>query len=272
LVVQNADVLRRLIEDQGYRVKYSPKKDRFYVKDPRTGREEIVSRDLNELARMYFERQKAGSKPSNPGEAGLEQGSVGDVDVSSLAEETKFLVSQLRQRLDPKLPIMTKFVSDTSWWLHLRLDFTRLVLPELFSMMSKEEIDIANPEVTARNMASKVLALKAEASRARELEDKLRALTGEFEARLREEVSRVESKYAVEVEALKAKLREYEGVIATYDTVVRGLADALATLAGKAERTMRLVSRFIAGLPEDVRGEYEVKVAPRIREIWGGGG
>jgi len=268
LVVQNADVLRRLVEDQGYRVIYARRKGRFYVRDPRTGREEVVSRDLENMARMYLERQKAGSKPSNPEEAGLEQGSVGDVDVSALAEETKFLVSQIRQRLDPKLPIMSKFVSDTSWWLHLRLDFTRLVLPELFAMMSKEEIDIVNPEVTARNMASKVLALKAEAARARELEDKLRA----FEARLREEVSRVESKYATEVEALRAKLKEYEGVIATYDTIVRGLADALATLAGKAERTMRLVSRFIAGLPEGVREEYEVKVAPRIREVWGGGG
>jgi len=258
LVVRDVDTLKRYL-NEGYYLIYSSKLGRFYVKNPKTRRAEVVDKSLNDIAREYYEERKMSRGSRLEG-------------VNGIVEETKFLISQIRQRLDPKLPIMTKFVTDTSWWLHLRLDFTRLILPELFSLMRADEIDIENPETTARNMASKVLALKAEATRARELEDKLKALTGEFEARLKEEVSKVEARYTRELEVLKEKIKEYEGLMAEYEAVLRGLTDILILLGDRTGKTLKLISSFIAGLPEDVREEYYIMVAPRIRRIWGGGG
>jgi phage host-nuclease inhibitor protein Gam len=125
-------------------------------------------------------------------------------------------------------------------------------------MMSTEEIDISNPEVTVKHMVEKVKSLKEDALKARELEEK-------FD----EKINEIEAKYKSDVEQLKLKVSELEELVVKY----KGLSDELLKLVDDLrERTTKTLSFFMVvvpkKLPTEVRSIYASQLQ-QVKEIWG---
>ena len=174
-------------------------------------------------------------------------------------EDVKFIMDLVKQRLDPKHPITQKWVEDVSWWTHLILDFSKFVLPDILKRMEEKDIDIHNPEVTARNAAAKFRAIK-------QLAEERAEKIAEYESRLKELESEVGSLRA-ERERLLRLVDEYKGLVDETLSETRKLVEELRS---KVVKTLVLVVKVV---PETLspaeRAKYFHVVAPKIRELWG---
>ena len=60
------------------------------------------------------------------------------------------MVSLIRQRVDSRAPILSKWVENIAWWQHVIEDTATYLLPDLLSALSPEEVNLGDPEGTAR--------------------------------------------------------------------------------------------------------------------------
>jgi len=169
-----------------------------------------------------------------------------DEDVS--ATDIKFIMDAIKQRLDPKHPIMTKWVSDVSWWTHLILDFSKLVLPDILRLLDEKDIDIHNPEATARNAAAKFRSVKQlaeeRAEKILEYESKIKELEGEVG------VLRSEN------EKLKELVEEYKRL---FDEAIE-----------KTSTTIVFIVKYVPeALSPEERATYLHVVGSKMKELWG---
>jgi hypothetical protein len=118
----------------------------------------------------------------------------------------RLIPNAIKQKLDPKAPIFSKWVENISFWHHVILDTSTHLLADLLSMLGEEEIDLNNPEVMVKNMVSKFKVLKAKALRAGELEAKHKS---EVEA-LRRRIADLEEAQRLDIilKTAKGKLSE----------------------------------------------------------------
>jgi len=169
--VENFDDVLKLRE-QGYSFHYDKRNDIFKIYDPRTKKYVgTISRRLTEAVKalLGMRTRKEEKTPPGPGpkREEIEKG---------LEDDVQFMITTMKQRLDPKLPVMTKFVEDVSWWQHLMFDFSKMAVPEVFALMKADDIDVKNPETTAERMVNKVKELKEVARKVSELESRLKSL------------------------------------------------------------------------------------------------
>jgi hypothetical protein len=220
VVVKTVERLKEIV-DRGGRI-YPYPGGRWRIYDPLTKRFEMVDRFLNEFAKQIYEGQ-----------------SEGKYAVEDFESDVKFLLSTIKQRIDPKAPIITKWTENISWWTHIFLDFSALVSPYILSLLTPNEIDLSNPEVTVKNMVGKFEALREKPARVSEIEAKLKS----------------------ENEALKQTLSKYEKLIDDQNKL-------LAEVLDKAKRTVNFFLIVLPKrLPEEVRETYKI-YASKIREIW----
>jgi regulator of replication initiation timing len=253
MVVEREDELVDLV-NRGFKLRYDSRNNRWKIEDPETRRSMLVSKQLNGLAEALYRKQMEGRRKRLRDADGV------FISSDVLKEDMKFMIELLRQRLDPKSPILAKLVEDEAWGFHVRLDFSRQATPEIWQLMNADEIDLKNPEVTARNMISKLKELK---------EAYLRI------GRVEEEVKNVESKYRSEIESLKlenAKLRE---IIGEYRRLVGETVEEMRKIMGdlgeKVKETYIFFTAVIPqSLPEDTRSTYKYIASSKLKQIWGG--
>jgi hypothetical protein len=220
VVVKTVEKLKEIV-DRGGRI-YPYPGGRWRIYDPLTKRFEMVDRFLNDFAKQIYEGQSE------------EKYAVEDFE-----SDVKFLLSTIKQRLDPKAPIITKWTENVSWWTHVFLDFSALVSPDIFSLMAPSEIDLSNPEVTVKNMVQKFKALKDKAARVDDIEAKLKS----------------------ENEALKQTLSKYRRLIDEQKKLIAEIFD-------KARETVNFFMIVLPKrLPEEVRGTY-IAYSKKLEEIW----
>ncbi|RLE65007.1 MAG: hypothetical protein DRJ38_04515 [Thermoprotei archaeon] len=207
---------------------------------------------------VKYARRVRGAAPvptSSPAAAPVTPGAGSEV----VKLDTKFFMDLVRQRLDPKHPIMAKWVDNVSWWNHVIIEFSAHMLPYAFKLLEDHEIDRQNPEVTVRNMVSKFHELK---KLAEERAEKM----AEYESRLKELESEVGNLRA-ERERLLRLVDEYKGLVDETLSETRKLVEELRS---KVVKTLVLVVKVV---PETLspaeRAKYFHVVAPKIRELWG---
>jgi len=198
----------------------------------------------------YAKKFKEGQEPST---SVADEGTAVEQDVVS--KDAEFIMNAVRQRLDPKHPIMTKWVSDISWWTHLMLDFSKIVLPDIMRLLEAKDIDIHNPEATARNAAAKFKAIK---QLAEERAEKIL----EYENKIKELKSELES-LAMENSKLRLLMKDY-------DEALEKLRTFIEDLRGRVRETLVFIVKYIPQmLGPEARATYLHAVAPKMRELWG---
>jgi sugar-specific transcriptional regulator TrmB len=253
--VENFDDVLKLRE-QGYSFHYDKRNDIFKIYDPRTKKYVgTISRRLTEAVKalLGMRTRKEEKAPPSPGprREEIEKG---------LEDDVQFMITTMKQRLDPKLPVMTKFVEDVSWWQHLMFDFSKMAVPEVFALMKADDIDVKNPETTAERMVNKVKELKEVARKVSELESRLKTVEGEYQAR----ISALESENAM----LKDLVKKYEDL---YDKAVETALSKIEDLKRRIEETIVLITREVPSvLSEEERTKYLALVYPKIEKIWSG--
>jgi len=82
------------------------------------------------------------------------------------------MVSLIRQRVDPRAPILQRWVEDVAWWHHVLNDTVIKLLPDLLSRLDVNEIDLEHPERTAEAMARHYMEMRTAARNAEALRRK----------------------------------------------------------------------------------------------------
>ncbi|RLG86316.1 MAG: hypothetical protein DRO39_03525 [Thermoprotei archaeon] len=220
-----------------------------------------VSRLKKELEqRRMLQEVMAGRLPQAQGaqqpKAPRTRGGSVYIDPRAVEDDVNYMLMVMRNRLDPSHPIMTKMITDTSWWLHVILDFGKLAIPEL--MGDDVHVDAGNPEVTAQELVRKVRRLKAEAQG---VEERLAAMESEVKA-LKEENER-----------LRGLVREYRRLV---DEAIEKTSRLVEDLRGRVAQTLVFIVRVVPqALSPEERARYMHVVIPKLRSLWGadlGGG
>ena len=179
----------------------------------------------------------------------------GNPKVEVLQEDARFVMETTRQRLDPKHPIMTKWVDNVAWWTHLMLDFSKIVLPDIMKLLEARDIDIHNPEVTAKNAVAK---FKATLRLAEERAEKIL----EYEGRIRE--------LEGEVNVLRRENEELRKLMKDYDKALEKLRSFIEDLRGRVGKTLVFIVKYVPqSLSPEARAKYLHVVVPKIKEVWG---
>jgi transposase-like protein len=179
----------------------------------------------------------------------LMDGSKAKVE-EGLESDAAHFMSLLRARVDPRAPIMAKWVEDLSWWEHFKRDFLLFTMPEALRRLGLEELDLRNPEATARLAASRLLEAAARGD--------------ELKARLEE----AEARHRAELDALKRRLGEYEEALRRYRGLVEEYGRLVDDAAARVKRTIAYFMLVVPkGLPADVVPDY-MFMARRAGEIW----
>ncbi|MFP3287612.1 MAG: hypothetical protein RXP86_10165 [Acidilobus sp.] len=210
----------------------------FKVWDPRTNSWERVSVDLRDLAAILYARQKY--------ERAREE--AGNLDEVVREEDYSHMVSLIRQRVDPRAPILQKWVNDIAWWQHVLHDTTTKILPDLLSRLSINEIDLEDPEKTAEAMVRHYVELRTAAQGAQALRQK----------------------YEEELRARDKKIRMLEERLKLLQDAYNQLKDLYDSLAARTKRTLEFFLRqIVLYLPSDAQDVYRV-LASRVQKIWEG--
>jgi len=106
-VVQSEEELQARI-NAGWRLKRDSKG--FRVWDPKTGTEERVSADLEDMAAKIYARQKY--------EKVKEKLEKGDVE-GGLEGDLAYIIGMIRTKVDSRAPILQKWAEDILWWQHI---------------------------------------------------------------------------------------------------------------------------------------------------------
>jgi hypothetical protein len=222
----------------------------FVLYNPQEKKRERIDKSLYHLCEHLYSKmkQKDEATQASTEEAGAERGSArARSPDKALEEDTKLILNTIRQRLDPKAPIITKWTENIAWWNHIIIDTSTYLLPDLLAMLRSEEIDLNNPETTTRNIIAKFKALRETARNAEELE----------------------KKYSMELEALKQRLSSLEALVKQYSEIIAEQNKLIDKLAEKAKSTIAFFMVYIPKyLPEEARTTY-MALAGKIKDVWG---
>jgi hypothetical protein len=249
--ITDPEELKKLLAE-GATIHFDRKNKMFRVYDPRTKARRYVDSSLTSYVAKLYEQQKGRrERPPPPSSSSSTSSTVLGPSrqelLQALEDDANTMITILKSRLDPKLPVMTKFVEDVSWWQHLMLDFSKQAVPEVFSLMGAEDVDVRNPEATAQKMVARLKAIKEKALKAEELEAKAKMVEEEYKAKL---------------SALEEALRKYREVIDEQGKLIEDLV----------ERSKKTIAFFMVVLPEklpmEVRPLYK-KLASGVKTLWG---
>jgi hypothetical protein len=132
MVIKDEEELRRRIEEGWWLSRDSAG---VKLKDPRTGRSERVAKELEPLAiELHEGRRSAGGQ--------------GPQEVPATEEDVRQIASLIRQRVDPRAPILQRWVENTAFWQRVTIELGARLLPELLPMIDAEDMDQGHPERT----------------------------------------------------------------------------------------------------------------------------
>jgi len=178
------------------------------------------------------------------------------LDPKAVESDINFMYMLMKNRLDPKHPLMTKWISDVGWWLHLILDFGKFAIPEL--MGDDVHVDVSNPETTAQELVRKLRRIK---SQVQDVEERLR----KYDEAMKEAEARIRA-LEEENRALRQALEELKQL---YNRVVDETKAMLEDMRRRTSATILFIVREVPqSLPPQVRAVYLHTVVPKVREIW----
>ena len=235
MVVDKEEELQARIS-AGWRLKRDAKG--FRVWDPKTGAEERVSADLEDVAAKIYARQKY-EKVKEKLEKGVEGGLEGDL---------AYIIGMIRTKIDTRAPILQKWAEDILWWQHLISDTATKILPDLLARLRVEEIDLNDPEKTAEALVKHYIELRTAAQGAEALRQKY-----EEEIRIRDE-----------------KIKMLEDRLKLLQDAYSQLKELYDSLAARTKLTLEYFLRqIISYLPRDAQETYRV-LASKVQKIWEG--
>jgi len=163
-------------------------------------------------------------------------------------EEYSHMVSLIRQRVDPRAPILQRWVEDVAWWHQVLNDAIVKLLPDLLSRLNVNEVDLEHPERTAeaivRHYMEMVTAARSAEALRRKYEDELRAKEAK-------------------IKALEGRLKVIQGA---YDGLERLFDGVVARMKKTLEFFLRQIVPY---LPSDAQNVYRV-LASGVQRIWEG--
>jgi len=236
LVVQSEEELQARI-NAGWRLKRDSKG--FRVWDPKTGTEERVSADLEDMAAKIYARQKY--------EKVKEKLEKGDVE-GGLEGDLAYIIGMIRTKVDSRAPILQKWAEDILWWQHILSDTTTKILPDLLARLRVEEIDLEDPEKTAEALVRHYVELRTAAQGAEALRQK----------------------YEEELRARDEKIKMLEDRLKALQEAFDGLNRLCADFVTRTKMTLDFISRQVPPyLPADARRTYRALIS-RVQDIWKG--
>jgi len=236
LVVQNEEELQARI-NAGWRLKRDAKG--FRVWDPKTGTEERVSADLEDVAAKIYARQKY--------EKVKEKLEKGDVE-GGLEGDLAYIIGMIRTKVDSRAPILQKWAEDILWWQHILSDTTTKILPDLLARLRVEEIDLEDPEKTAEALVRHYVELRTAAQGA----------------------EAIRQKYEEEIRVRDEKIKMLEDRVKLLQDAYNQLKDLYDSLAARTKLTLEYFLRqIIPYLPRDAQETYRV-LASKVQKIWEG--
>jgi len=236
LVVQSEEELQARIK-AGWRLKRDSKG--FRVWDPKTGTEERVSADLEDMAAKIYARQKY--------EKVKEKLEKGDVE-GGLEGDLAYIIGMIRTKVDSRAPILQKWAEDILWWQHILSDTTTKILPDLLARLRVEEIDLEDPEKTAEALVRHYVELRTAAQGAEALRQK----------------------YEEELRARDEKIKMLEDRLKALQEAFDGLNRLCADFVTRTKMTLDFISRQVPPyLPADARRTYRALIS-RVQDIWKG--
>jgi len=236
LVVQSEEELQARI-NAGWRLKRDSKG--FRVWDPKTGTEERVSADLEDVAAKIYARQKY--------EKVKEKLEKGDVE-GGLEGDLAYIIGMIRTKVDSRAPILQKWAEDILWWQHILSDTTTKILPDLLARLRVEEIDLEDPEKTAEALVRHYVELRTAAQGAEALRQK----------------------YEEELRARDEKIKMLEDRLKALQEAFDGLNRLCADFVTRTKMTLDFISRQVPPyLPADARRTYRALIS-RVQDIWKG--
>jgi hypothetical protein len=210
----------------------------FKVWDPRTNSWERVSVELRDLAAILYARQKY--------ERARER--AGNLDEVVREEDYLHMVSLIRQRVDPRAPVLQRWAEDVAWWHQVLNDAVVKLLPDLLSRLNVNEIDLEHPERTAEAIVRHYMEVRTAARNAE-------ALRRKYEEELRTKEAKIK--------ALEGRLKVIQGA---YDDLERLFDSMIARTKKTLEFFLRQIVPY---LPSDARDVYRV-LASGVQRIWEG--
>jgi len=236
LVVQSEEELQARI-NAGWRLKRDSKG--FRVWDPKTGTEERVSADLEDMAAKIYARQKY--------EKVKEKLEKGDVE-GGLEGDLAYIIGMIRTKVDSRAPILQKWAEDILWWQHILSDTTTKILPDLLARLRVEEIDLEDPEKTAEALVRHYVEMRTAAQGAEALRQK----------------------YEEELRARDEKIKMLEDRLKALQEAFDGLERLCADFVTRTKMTLDFISRQVPPyLPADARRTYRALIS-RVQDIWKG--
>jgi len=169
-----------------------------------------------------------------------------------LEQDMKFFNELTKAGVDSKRPILSKMIESTAFLEHLMFDFAFLILPDLLSMLKDEEIDMRNPELTARRIIEKFRLLKqlAEDTKINEKINELKALENE-KAKLQKEIA------------------ELQSIIKEYDNALVKITNFVQDLKKKMGDTLYFLITYVPiVLDEEDKARYFNMLFTKLKEIW----
>jgi hypothetical protein len=210
----------------------------FKVWDPRTNSWERVSVELRDLAAILYARQKY--------ERAREK--AGNLDEVVREEDYSHVVSLIRQRVDPRAPVLQRWAEDVAWWHQVLNDTVVKLLPDLLSRLDVNEVDLEHPERTAEAIVRHYIEVKTAARNAEALR----------------------RKYEEELRAKEAKIKALEGRLKVIQGAYDDLERLFDSMIARTKKTLEFFLRQIVPyLPSDARGVYRV-LASGVQRIWEG--
>ena len=236
MVVQSEEELQARI-NAGWRLKRDSKG--FRVWDPKTGTEERVSADLEDLAAKIYARQRY--------EKVKEKLEKGDVE-GGLEGDLAYIIGMIRTKVDSRAPILQKWAEDILWWQHVLSDTTTKILPDLLARLRVEEIDLNDPEKTAEALVRHYVELRTAAQSSEALRQKY-----EEEIRVRDE-----------------KIKMLEDRLKALQEAFDGLDKLFVDFVTRTKMTLDFISRQVPPyLPADARRTYRLLIS-KVQDIWRG--
>ena len=235
MVVDKEEELQARVS-AGWRLKRDAKG--FRIWDPKTGTEERVSADLEDVAAKIYARQKY-EKVREKLEKGVEGGLEGDL---------AYIIGMIRTKVDSRAPILQKWAEDILWWQHVLSDTTTKILPDLLARLRVEEIDLEDPEKTAEALVKHYVELRTAAQGAEALRQK----------------------YEEEIRARDEKIKMLEDRLKLLQDAYEGLGKLCKDFATRTKMTLDFFLRQIPPyLPRDAQETYRL-IASKVQKIWEG--
>jgi hypothetical protein len=247
---------------KGWKI-YKFGEDRYRFYDPVARKYMLIDKSLNELAKYYYIKQKEEEEKKEEKKTeqiqNIQSNPIQSNDEVNRRDMELFL-RLMSGKIDPKAPILTQMIQDVAWFENVKRAVGVYSMAEFWPEKS-EDVDLANPGNTVQNIVKRIKAVKEVASKAAEMEGRLKAVEEEY-------MSKIKS-----LEEENAKLKKLsEDLGKLYDKAVDTAIEKIEDLRRRVEETLNLILKVIPPmLTKDDRVKYMNVVYPKIRTLWGGG-